>query len=299
MTVSDLRPDATSEAPVAAGERTIARRQYGRWVAAVVIVALAAVVVRQFAVADIDWAVIPDYLTSGTILRGLWGTVWLTVLAMVVGIVVGVVVAVMGLSDNPVIKAAANFYLWFFRGIPALVQLLLWFNIALVIKDVHLPPFYEGTTNDLVTPLLAAVLGLGLSEGASMGEIVRSGILSVDPGQAQAAKALGFTQGQTMRRIVLPQAMRVIVPPTGNEVINMTKYTSLAFAVSYSELLSSATGIYSMNFKVVELLLTITIWYLALTTVLMVIQGWIERRLARSRGAGPARAGRRKQEVKA
>ncbi|RNL63300.1 amino acid ABC transporter permease [Nocardioides marmoriginsengisoli] len=270
--------------PSPSGEKVIARKHYGRWITAVLIFALAAVIVRQFATADIDWGIIPDYLTSEAILKGLWGTIWLTVLAMVVGIVVGTAVAVMGLSDNIVLRSAASFYLWFFRGIPALVQLLIWFNIALVIKDVNLPPLYEGTTNDLVTPLIAAVLGLGLSEGASMGEIVRSGILSVDPGQAQAAKALGFTQGQTMRRVILPQAMRVIVPPTGNEIINMTKYTSLAFAVSYSELLSSATGIYSMNFKVVELLFTITIWYLALTTVLMFVQSRIERRLARSRG---------------
>lgn len=283
-------------------ERVLPRRHYGRWVSAALIVAVAAIVVRQFANAEIDWAIIPDYVFSEVILDGLWGTIWLTVLAMVVGVTVGVVVAIMGLSDNIVLRASANFYLWFFRGIPALVQLLIWFNIALVIKDVNFPPFYEGSTNDLVTPLVAAVLGLGLSEGASMGEIVRSGILSVDKGQAEAARALGFTQSKTMRRVILPQAMRVIVPPTGNEIINMTKYTSLAFAVSYSELLSNATGVYSSNFKVVELLFTITIWYLVLTSILMFIQARVEERLGRSKGQ-QAKAKRRirrfRPEVKA
>ena len=274
----------SASADLASAERVLPRRHYGRWFSAALIVAVAAIVVRQFANAEIDWGIIPDYVFSGIILEGLWGTIALTILAMVVGITVGVVVAIMGLSDNIVLRASANFYLWFFRGIPALVQLLIWFNIALVIKDVNFPPFYEGSTNDLVTPLVAAVLGLGLSEGASMGEIVRSGILSVDKGQAEAARALGFTQGKTMRRVILPQAMRVIVPPTGNEIINMTKYTSLAFAVSYSELLSNATNEYSRNFKVIELLFTITIWYLVLTTILMFIQARVEERLGRSKG---------------
>lgn len=291
-----------ASADLASAERVLPRRHYGRWFSAALIVAVAAIVVRQFANADIDWGIIPDYVFSGIILDGLWGTIWLTILAMVVGITVGVVVAIMGLSDNVVLRVSANFYLWFFRGIPALVQLLIWFNIALVIKDVNFPPFYEGSTNDLVTPLVAAVLGLGLSEGASMGEIVRSGILSVDKGQAEAARALGFTQGKTMRRVILPQAMRVIVPPTGNEIINMTKYTSLAFAVSYSELLSNATGVYSSNFKVVELLFTITIWYLVLTSILMFVQARVEERLGRSKGQ-QAKAKRRirrfRPEVKA
>lgn len=292
----------SASADNSSAERVLPRRHYGRWFSAALIVAVAALVVRQFANAEIDWAIIPDYVFSSVILEGLRGTILLTILAMVVGVAVGVVVAIMGLSDNVVLRASANFYLWFFRGIPALVQLLIWFNIALVIKDVNFPPFYEGSTNDLVTPLVAAVLGLGLSEGASMGEIVRSGILSVDKGQAEAARALGFTQSKTMRRVILPQAMRVIVPPTGNEIINMTKYTSLAFAVSYSELLSNATGVYSSNFKVVELLFTITIWYLVLTSILMFIQARVEERLSRSKGQ-QAKAKRRirrfRPEVKA
>lgn len=266
-------------------ERTVGRPHYGRWASAVALVAGAALVIRQFAYADIDWAIIPGYLTSPVILEGLRGTMLLTALAMLLGIVVGVAIAIMDLSANPVAVAAAKFYLWFFRGVPVLVQLLLWFNIGLVVDYVNLGPVYQGPANALITPLLAALLGLGLAEGASMGEIVRSGILAVDPGQLQAARALGFTKARAMRRIVLPQAMRVIVPPTGNEAINMTKYTSLAFAVSYAELLSSAGKIYASNFKIVELLLTITIWYLALTTVLMAVQRLIESRFSRGYGS--------------
>jgi polar amino acid transport system permease protein len=280
--VRDL--DGENPAPEPDDERVLSRPRYGRWVAAIVLVALLVLVIRQFAVADIKWSEVPHYLFSKAILEGLWGTVWLTVLAMLVGIAVGTVIAIMALSDNVVLRTTARFYLWLLRGIPTLVQLLIWFNIALVVKNVSIPGIYSGSTNELVTPLVAAVLGLGLSEGANMGEIMRSGILSVDRGQSLAATALGYTSSQTMRRIVLPQALKVIIPPTGNEVINMTKYTSLAYAVSYSELLNKATAIYSGNFEVVELLFTITVWYLVLTSLLMWVQRRIERRLAAAGG---------------
>ncbi|HVV36739.1 MAG TPA: amino acid ABC transporter permease [Acidimicrobiales bacterium] len=228
------------------------------------------------------------YLFSRLILQGVRNTIVLAVVAQAVGLVLGLVFAVGRMSHNPPAKAVSTFYIWFFRGTPVLVQLVLWYNgvpsvfkhLTIAIPFTHVVLFSERMV-DFMTPFNAALLGLGLNEGAYMAEIVRAGILSVDHGQVEAASALGMTGGMTLRRIVLPQAMRVIIPPTGNEFIGMLKTTSLASVVIYEELLRRASSIYSTNLKVMPLLVVASIWYLAMTSVASVGQHYIEKRYSR------------------
>ena len=194
-------------------------------------------------------------------------TLELTVLAMPIGIVLGVVLALMRLSPNPLLSSASWFYIWLFRGTPVLVQILFWFYIAALFPTIDLgvpfgPSFIHLDGNTLITPFVAGMLGLGLNEGAYMSEIVRAGIISVDEGQTDAAHALGMTRLQTMRRIVLPQAMRVIIPPTGNETISMLKTTSLVSVIAVTELLYSVQLIYARNYQTIPLLIVASIWYL-------------------------------------
>jgi len=265
------------------------RRHPLRWLSAVLVAALAVVVVENvMSNPRFGWDVVWLYLRDVSIARGLGTTLFLTVACMAIGIVLAVVLAVMRLSSNPVINGAAFAYVSFFRGTPVLVQLLFWFNLAALypvisfgIPGVHLD------ANTLITPLLAAILGLGLNEAAYMSEIVRAGILSVDWGQSDAAGALGLTKGQTMRRIVLPQAMRVIVPPTGNETIGMLKTTALVSVISVPELLFSAQIIYARNYETIPLLIVASIWYLAVTAVLGVGQYYLERHFARGNRSLP------------
>lgn len=270
-------PDAIEAVPL---------RHVGRWIAAGMLLLLLALVVRLFATAEIDYSVTGHFLTAPNVVRGAVNTVIISVLAQAIGIVLGVLFAVMAMSRNPVMRVASGLYVWLFRGTPLLVQLLLWYNLALVIETVTVPGVGSWPTNQLITPFMAALLGLGINEGAYMAEIVRAGIQSVDRGQSEAAHALGMPPGLTMRRIVLPQAMRVIVPPTGNEFVSMLKASSLAYAIQYGELLQSAVKIYSNNLAIVELLLTVSIWYLAMTTVATAGQRLLERRF--SRGVGPS-----------
>lgn len=260
--------------------KAIPVRHYGRWVAGVVVIGLVALIVIAFANAKINYSVVPDYLTDGTILSGAWHTLYISVFAMVLGLALGIVLAVMRMSQNPVTSTVSWFYIWFFRGTPVLVQLLLWYNIALVFPVLNLG-FYKNEMNEVMTPFLTALLGLGLNEAAYMAEIVRAGIQSVDEGQTEASHALGMTHGQTLRRVVLPQAMRVIVPPTGNEFINMLKTSSLAYAVQFNELIKRATDISSTSLAVVEMYFVASIWYLLLTTIFSIVQYYVERRYAR------------------
>jgi polar amino acid transport system permease protein len=200
---------------------------------------------------------------------------------MLLGLVLGVLFAVMRLSKNPVTGAVAWLYIWFFRGTPVYVQLLMWFNLALIFQYLNLGPIYKNEMVDVMTPFVVALLGLGLNEGAYMAEIVRAGIQSVDEGQTEASHALGMTAGQTMRRVVLPQAMRVIIPPTGNEFINMLKTSSLVSAVQYVELLRATSNIGSTSGAVMEMLFVASVWYLILTSIFSVGQYYLERRYAR------------------
>ncbi|WP_426244989.1 amino acid ABC transporter permease [Nocardioides sp. LHG3406-4] len=261
---------------------------WGRWVSAILVLAGVAFLVRAALQAEISYSTTFDFLFSSTVVTGALNTILISVAAQAVGIALGVVAAVMRISDNPVTKYVSMLYVWLFRGTPILVQLLLWYNLALVF-----PMILGQSTNDLMTPFLAALLGLGINEGAYMAEIIRSGLLSVDEGQNDAAAALGMSRQQALRRVVLPQAMRVIVPPTGNEFINMLKLSSLAYAIQYGELLLSAVKIYTNNLQIVELLLTVSIWYIAITSVFSVLQHFVERRFARSVSGGDVRLGSR------
>src|SRR4051794_6604318 len=220
-------------------------------------------------------------------MKGLVLTLELTAISMVIGIVLGVILAVMRLSPNPLVSGASWVYVWLFRGTPVLVQILFWSFIAALYPRVSIgipfggPEFASTDANSLITVFVAAILALGLNEGAYMSEIVRAGIISVDEGQTEAAQALGMSRLQIMRHIVLPQSMRVIIPPTGNETISMLKNTSLASVITFVELTYTAQQIYAVNFKPIPLLIVISIWYLAMTSVLYVGQYFIERRYGR------------------
>lgn len=271
-------------ASVSANDLTVvAKRHPWRWVAAVIVLVITGLMIQSVVTnSRFGWDQVNKYLRDVSIGNGLVITLYLTVLCMITGAFLGVVLAVMRLSVNPIVRGAAFGYVWFFRGTPVLVQLLFWYNLSALYPNITFGlPGVDLDANQLITPLIAAVLGLGLNEGAYMSEIVRSGILSVDHGQSEAAGALGLTKLQTMRRIVLPQAMRVIIPPTGNETIGMLKTTSLVSVLAVHELLYSAQLISSRNFETIPLLIVASIWYLVVTTILSIGQYYIERRFAR------------------
>ena len=256
-------------------------RHWGRWLGALVVLALFALLVRAFAGADIHYGVVKDYFTVHQILVGVWHTLLISVLAQVMGVGLGVLAAVMRQSANPVTAFVGWFYVWLFRGTPLLLQLILWFNLSALFKTISIPGVWHTDTNSAITPFVAALLGLGINEGAYMAEIVRAGIGSVDTGQTEAAQALGMPQGLVLRRVVLPQAMRVIIPPTGNEFVNMLKSSSLASAAQYTELLRVTQTIYTSNFEIIPMLFVAALWYLVLTSVFGVGQYFLERRFAR------------------
>ncbi|HEY7630324.1 MAG TPA: amino acid ABC transporter permease [Thermoleophilaceae bacterium] len=276
----DVKPDEITAVPV---------RHIGRWIAAAIVLLLAAAIVYSMATNErFQWGVVGDFLFDPRVLRGIRTTLELTVLAMVIGIVLGVILAVMRLSPNPLVKSASWFYIWFFRGTPVLLQILFWgIGISALYPKISIgipfggPVIASGNANQLITLFVAGVLGLGLNEGAYMAEIVRAGIISVDEGQHEAAASLGMTRIQTMRRIVLPQAMRVIIPPTGNETISMLKTTSLVSVIALTDLTYTVTLIYSQNFKTIPLLIVAALWYLFFTTILSIGQYYLERYYAR------------------
>jgi polar amino acid transport system permease protein len=261
--------------------KAIPVRHYGRYLSAVIAIAVLVAIIYAFGQGKINWNAVPDYFFDQRIIKGVGQTLLLTVLSMVIGIVGGILLAVMRLSKNPVTSSIAWFYIWFFRGTPVLVQLFVWFNLGLVFEYINLGPIYKDYWSSFMTPFLTALLGLGLNEAAYMAEICRAGLLSVDEGQTEASHALGMSHGKTLRRIIIPQAMRVIVPPTGNEVINMLKTTSLVSAVQYYELLRYAQDIGQTSGAPVEMLFLAAAWYLIMTSVLSVGQYYVERYYAR------------------
>jgi polar amino acid transport system permease protein len=273
------RPDDIEAVPV---------RHPWRWVAAVLVLVIAASVVRSIVVnPHFQWGTVGDYLFNPRILRGVVTTIWLTGLSMVIGIVLGILLAVMRMSPNKLISGSSWLYIWFIRGTPLLVQLIFWNFISTLYPRIVLgvpfggPAIINAGSNHLISTTVAVLLGLSLNEGAYMAEIVRAGIISVTEGQTEAAQSLGLSRLQTMRLVVLPQAIRVIVPPTGNEVISMLKNTSLASVVAFTELLYSVQLIYSQSFQTIPLLIVAVIWYLAMTSVLYVGQYFVERRYGR------------------
>ncbi|GAA2284052.1 amino acid ABC transporter permease [Actinomadura luteofluorescens] len=280
------RPEAIKAVPV---------RHPGRWLGAAVVLVLVAMFINFLLTSKaLDWTEQWKYLFSDPVLKGVRNTIWLTLAAMVGAVVLGIGLALMRLSANPLLSGAAWVYLWFFRGTPLYTQLLIWGAIGSLFPTVGIgipfgPEFQTWHTQELVNAALAASLGLILNEAAYMAEIVRAGILSVDEGQQEAASALGMSRMQTMRRIVLPQSMRVIVPPTGNEAISMLKNTSLVVAVPYSELTFTAQTIYASTYKIIPMLVMACLWYLLLSSLMMIGQHYLERYYSRgtSRGAEP------------
>jgi polar amino acid transport system permease protein len=267
--------------------RAVPVRRPGRWIAAAVVLVLAVAIVHSIATNPrFEWGVVGEYLFDERVLEGLRVTIELTVISMAIGVLLGVVLAVMRLSPNPLVSGSSWLYIWFFRGTPVLVQLFFWYFISALYPKIDLgipfgPAFIHGNANTLIHAFTAAILALGLNEGAYMAEIVRAGIISVDEGQSDAARSLGMTRLQTLRRIVLPQAMRVIIPPTGNETISMLKTTSLVSTIAVADLLYSVGAIYAVNFKTIPLLITASIWYLVCTSVLYVGQYYLERHYGR------------------
>jgi polar amino acid transport system permease protein len=264
--------------------KAIPVRHPGRWVAgAVVLFLLISIGNSMAANSRFQWGIVKHFFFSSRILHGLVVTLELTAVAMAIGIVLGVVLAVMRLSANPLVSVASWFYIWIFRGTPVLVQILFWYNIAAIYPHFALglpfngPQFAHINATAAITPFVAGVLALGLNEAAYYAEIVRAGIISVDEGQTEAAQSLGMTPLLTMRRIVLPQAMRVIVPPTGNETISMLKTSSLVSVIAVTELTYAAQQIYAVNYRTIQLLIVISIWYLIVTTVLTIGQYYVER----------------------
>jgi polar amino acid transport system permease protein len=270
-----------------------------RWVAVVVVGVLAAMLIHSLVVNPAwQWSYVRGYFTDRQILDGIVLTLELTALAMLIGIVLGTVLAVMRMSPNPVVATTAWLYAWFFRGTPVLVQLLFWYSFAYLFSNLSVgipfgPTWHTWDTNSLITPFIAGVLGLGLNEAAYMSEIARAGLLSVDAGQHEAAAALGMGRILALRRIILPQAMRVIIPPTGNETISMLKTSSLVIVIGLNDLLGGAQNIYSQaTFLQIPLLVVASIWYVIMTSILSVGQYFLERRFgrgtARARPARPA-----------
>ena len=262
-------------------------RHPGRWVAAAIVVIIAVAIINSVATnPNFHWHIVGQYLFDPRILRGVRLTIELTIVAMVLGIAGGILLAVMRLSPNPLVSGASYIYIFLFRGTPLLVQILFWNYISALYPKIGIgipfgPSFIHANANSLLKPFIVAILALGLNEAAYMAEIVRAGIISVNEGQSEAAASLGMSRLMTMRRVVLPQAMRVIVPPTGNETISMLKNTSLVSVIAYTELLYSAQLIYSVNYQTIPLLIVASFWYLAMTSVLYVFQYFIERRFGR------------------
>ena len=255
-------------------------------IAALLIAVVALLVFMVGTSRHINWSAVPQYILDDTILDGIRLTILFTILSMVISVVAGAILATMRLASNPVLSGFASLYIWFFRGTPLLVQIIFWFNIQLFIPSIDIGSIHIDT-NSIVTAFVAALLALSLNEAAYMAEIIRGGLLAVDNGQQEAAKALGYTPVQSMLRIIFPQALRVIIPPIGNQTISMLKTTSLVSVVAAQDLLTRAQNIYARNFLIIELLIVASIWYLVMTTVASAIQLVIESRLGKYSNQAP------------
>lgn len=266
--------------------KIIRRPHYGRWAAnALLLLFLLSLIWIGVSNPNFQWDVVGKYLFHASVLKGLWTTLSLTIIAMVLGVVIGIVVSMMMMAKDRFLVSFAAAYIWLFRGTPLLVQLVFWFNISVLFPQITIGipggPYLVSMSGNDITPFMAAVLGLALHEGAYMAEIVRGGVLAVGNGQGQAAVALGMTRLQAFVRIILPQALRLIVPATGNQVILMLKTTSLVSVIALPELLYSVQNIYARTFEVIPLLIVASLWYLFMCSLLSIVQYFVERKLGR------------------
>ncbi|NUR90000.1 MAG: amino acid ABC transporter permease [Nonomuraea sp.] len=286
-------PDTAEAAPAAWREerapRVVTARHPLRWVAALGVLVLLAMAANALVTNPAwEWDVVGMYLFAPSVVRSVLLTLELTALGIGLGFALGTVLALMRLSPNRLLSSVAWGYVWLFRSVPLILQLLFWYNLALLYPRLSFgvpfgPAFFDVGTMDLIGPLTAAALGLALHQAAYAAEIVRGGLLSVDPGQRQAAAALGIPRGRRLFRIILPQAMRTIVPNAGNEIVGLVKGTSVVYIMALPELFYQVQVIYNRNGRVMALLLVATLWYLVLTTTLSVVQYYLERHYGRGR----------------
>ncbi|WP_312053657.1 amino acid ABC transporter permease [Pantoea brenneri] len=261
---------------------------YGRWISWIVVLVVGSDLLWLVMTnPNFEWQVVLKWFTEGSVLKGLQVTLGLTLVSMVLGTLLGLLLGVWRLSDNRLLRGIAGLYIWFFRGTPLLVQLIFWYNLSTLFPELSLTvPWTDITlarwnTNDLITPLTAAIAGLALNEAAYMAEIIRAGLLSVDNGQVETTQAFGMSRARALRRIIIPQAMRSIIPPTGNQLISMIKATSLVSVIAMGDLLYSVQAIYNRTFEIIPMLMVAVIWYLLITSILNLGQSAIERYYAR------------------
>ncbi|GLY71555.1 amino acid ABC transporter permease [Amycolatopsis taiwanensis] len=292
--------DATPEDRTPRAEYHFVKPVRWSWWISGAIVALIAAALGEFLVTGRNWQwdVVAEYLFHPDILAGLRNTVILTVTCAVTGLFMGAIVAYLRMSANPVFRAVGAAYIWFIRAIPALVLLLFIFFLAALLPRISiglpfLPPFATVPTNSLISKSTAAILGLTLIQGAYIGEIYRGGLLSVPHGQLEAARSMGMTNWQAMRRVVVPQCIRVVIPPLGNEMITLFKNTSLVFVIGYTELLTTVQLIYGESYQTIPLLVVACVWYLALTSLAMLGQRQLEKRFGKGFRAITSVGGRR------
>lgn len=290
MSAQDVNYDMSgrSASETVASLKVVPQKKYGLWIGTALVLVLMFFIIRAFAVNPaFEWDVAGSYMFHPSIMRGLGNTLLLTVLIMAVAIVLGTIIAIMRVSRSAILNGFASTYVWFFRGVPALIQLIFWFNLSLLVSNISISLPYLGTvfsvrTNDFMTPFFSAVVALALCEAGYMAEIIRAGIKSVPTGQAEAATALGMPYRVILKRITLPQAMRFVVPPTGNEAINLLKMTSLVTFIAVDDLFYSAQSIYARTFETIPLLIVVSTWYLAVVSIMSVGQYFLERHFGRS-----------------
>uniref|UniRef100_UPI0031018EFE amino acid ABC transporter permease n=1 Tax=Neorhizobium sp. EC2-8 TaxID=3129230 RepID=UPI0031018EFE len=275
---ADFRDVATAHTPFRTGPLAL------RIVIALVVIDFGWIIAAN---ENFGWPVVAKYFFDPTVLSGLYVSLGLTVIAMILGVALGLVIAIARMSSDKLASSFASLFIWFFRGTPLLVQLIFWYNMSTLFPAISIsvpfgPTLISWDTNSVITPMTAAIVGLALNEAAYMAEIIRGGLLSVDRGQTETAEAFGMTKARALWRIIIPQAMRSIVPPTGNQLISMIKATSIVSVIAMADLLYSVQSIYNRTFEIIPMLLVAVLWYLLITSVLNIGQGYIEAYYGRS-----------------
>jgi polar amino acid transport system permease protein len=284
--VSEKAPEPNLEIPA-----VVSRPKHVGWWVSAGLVALVVVLVAESLASNpqMEWDVVARYFLDPYILEGLLHTLFLAVVSTIGSIALGVLFGFLGLSRNPVLRALSNVYVWIFRSVPTLIQILFWGNMALFVSKIQLGipgtplTLFSIPTNSLLTPLVASIMALVVANGAYFAEIVRSGILSVDDGYRRAAAALGLNWWQIQRKVVLPMGVRVMIPPSGNQFVTILKETTLVSVIGGGDLLNIVQTIYGNNFRTVELLIVATLWFLIVTSIAQVLQNALERRVGRGR----------------